>query len=198
MTGAEAPPPLEPAVVPLPPDLRERMVGTSWHEGCPVALDDLRLVHVRHHGPDGEVHRGALVVAESVAAEVEAIFRDLLDAGFPITRIEPVSAFGGDDLRSMAADNTSGFNCRRVTGGSAWSEHSHGTAIDLNPLRNPYVRGDRVLPPEGRAYLARDPATPGVIVPGDAVVTAFAARGWKWGGAWRSAKDWQHFSKSGR
>jgi hypothetical protein len=30
------------------------------------------------------------------------------------------------------------------------------------------------------------------------VVKAFAKRGWKWGGNWKSLKDYQHFSKSGK
>jgi len=33
---------------------------------------------------------------------------------------------------------------------------------------------------------------------GDAVVEAFAAIGWGWGGDWFSLKDFQHFSVNGR
>jgi hypothetical protein len=40
-----------------------------------------------------------------------------------------------------AATNTSGFNCRKVSGASHWSEHAFGRAIDLNPLRNPWRWG---------------------------------------------------------
>jgi len=29
-------------------------------------------------------------------------------------------------------------------------------------------------------------------------VRAFTAEGWAWGGTWRSARDYQHFSRSGR
>jgi hypothetical protein len=112
--------------------------------------------------------------------------------------MEPVHRYGGDDERSMAADNTSAFNCRPVTGGSSFSRHSYGTALDLNPLRNPYVKGERVLPPEGRAWLERDGTRPGVITGEGPVVQAFRAIGWKWGGDWRSSKDYQHFSTDGR
>jgi hypothetical protein len=35
-----------------------------------------------------------------------------------------------------------------------------------------------------------------LIVNGDAV-RAFAAVGWRWGGAWTSLKDYQHFSANG-
>jgi hypothetical protein len=34
--------------------------------------------------------------------------------------------------------------------------------------------------------------------PGNVLVRAFAAVGWSWGGDWRGAKDYQHFSASGR
>ena len=37
-----------------------------------------------------------------------------------------------------------------------------------------------------------------MIHAGDAVVDAFAARGWSWGGYWSSLKDYQHFSTTGR
>ncbi|NTW42209.1 MAG: M15 family metallopeptidase, partial [Cellulomonadaceae bacterium] len=97
----------------------------------------------------------------------------------------------------MEADNTSAFNCRAITGGTAWSEHAYGRAIDLNPVENPYVVGDHVAPEAGRAYVDR-PELPGVIHDGDVVVTAFAAAGWTWGGTWSSPVDYQHFSVTGR
>jgi hypothetical protein len=98
----------------------------------------------------------------------------------------------------MSANNTSAFNCRTVTGGDSYSEHSYGRAIDINPLVNPYVKGSTVLPPEGSQYADRSLDAPGMIHSGDEVVTAFAARGWVWGGTWSSLKDYQHFSTTGR
>ena len=37
-----------------------------------------------------------------------------------------------------------------------------------------------------------------MIHAGDPVVSAFASIGWEWGGDWRSLKDYQHFSLTGR
>ena len=112
--------------------------------------------------------------------------------------------FGGDwgdvsDDAAMAANLSTAFNCRAVTGGTGWSEHSYGRALDINPLRNPYIssRGT-VLPPGGRAFVERDPSVIGVIVEGGPAVAAFDAVGWQWGGRWRTIKDYQHFSASGR
>jgi poly-gamma-glutamate synthesis protein (capsule biosynthesis protein) len=112
--------------------------------------------------------------------------------------MRPVDAYGSDDERSMAADNTSAFNCRRVAGSSSWSEHARGLAIDINPLENPEIRGGRVLPPAGAAFTDRSRWRRGMIHSEDAVVRAFAAIGWRWGGYWRSPKDYQHFSATGR
>ena len=171
---------------------------SSWREGCPVEVGALRVVEVSHFGFDGEVHAGTLVVAAEVADDIVDIMFTLFVNAFPIERMEPVDVYDGDDDLSMAANNTSAFNCRPVTGGSSWSEHSYGTAIDVNPLVNPYVIGATVLPPEGSAYADRDLDAPGMIHDGDLVVETFAAHGWIWGGAWSSPKDYQHFSTSGR
>ena len=170
----------------------------SWRAGCPVALDDLRLLRVTHHDFAGAADTGEIVVHEAVAADVVAVFEALFDAGYPIERMELVDVYGGDDDASMAANNTSGFNCRFVAGTSRWSEHAYGTAIDLNPLINPYVRGSRVTPPGGAAYADRTGSDPALIAADGEVVDAFASIGWTWGGTWRSAKDYQHFSRSGR
>jgi hypothetical protein len=37
-----------------------------------------------------------------------------------------------------------------------------------------------------------------MIRPGDKVVRAFAAAGWRWGGYWTGSRDYQHFSATGR
>jgi len=172
---------------------------SSWHPGCPVPIDDLRLLALDYLGFDGKVHQGEMVVNATVARDVIAVFRRLFDARFPIERMVMVDEYGGDDDRSMAANNTSAFNCRAVTGGTAWSEHSYGWAIDVNPVQNPYVtNGGMVLPPAGAAYVDRDADAPGMIHAGDDVVGAFASIGWWWGGNWSSFEDYQHFSATGR
>ncbi len=125
------------------------------------------------------------------------VFAQLRAIGFPIERMEPVDAFGGSDDASMAVNNTSAFNCRPVTGGTGWSRHAFGSAIDINPRQNPYVTSDgQVLPPEGAAHVERSPAQ-GRIIRGEGVVEAFAAIGWRWGGDWSDPVDYQHFDTRG-
>ena len=124
------------------------------------------------------------------------VFRALYEQRFPIRRMRLVDAYDGSDARSMAADNTSAFNCRKVTGGTTWSEHSYGRAVDLNPVQNPYVAGSTVAPPAGASYVDRSPLRKGMVTPG--VRSAFASIGWGWGGSWATKKDYQHFSATGR
>jgi hypothetical protein len=119
-------------------------------------------------------------------------------ARFPIERMELVDNYGGSDDASMAANNTSAFNCRPVAGTNRWSEHAFGRAIDINPVQNPYVAGGRVSPPNGAPFVNRAVGAPGLIRSGDVVVQAFAAVGWGWGGNFSSSRDYQHFSASGR
>ncbi len=174
------------------------MTGVTWREGCPVHLDQLSLISVSHWDFDGEVQTGHLIAASVHAPGLEQVFQTLFEAGFPIAQMRPAHEFDGSDDKSMAANNTSAFNCRKKTGGGRFSEHSYGHAIDINTIQNPYVKGTRVLPPQGKPHVERRADTPGLIVAGDPVVTAFAEIGWKWGGSWRSLKDYQHFSATGK
>ena len=169
----------------------------SWHAGCPVSPAQLRRVRLTYWGFDTKPHSGSLDVHADSVQEVVQVFRRLYDARFPIRRLRPVDVYGADDDRSMAADNTSGFNCRRVAGTSRWSAHAYGRAIDVNPVENPFLAGGRVQPPAGRAYLDRTNVRRGMAVRGGVLVRAFAAIGWPWGGRWRGTPDYQHFSAGG-
>ena len=182
----------------IDPQTRQRMIGVSWHRGCPVGLDDLRLLALSYWGFDGEPHLGRLVVNRDAAVPMLRAMRSLYRLHFPIRRMQLVDAYGAVDDRSMAADNTSAFNCRFVAGTQRWSEHAFGHAIDINPVENPYADSDGyVSPPSGAPYLNRSRHVPGLIHSGGAVVRAFAAVGWGWGGYWDWPKDYQHFSAHG-
>jgi hypothetical protein len=103
--------------------------------------------------------------------------------------------FEWDDDRSMAANNTSGFNYRPMTGdgtsATRLSPHALGRAIDINPLLNPYIKGE-MIKPDGAVY---DPSRPGTITADSFIVKFLKKRGWTWGGDWTSLKDYQHFEK---
>lgn len=175
----------------------ERVLGTSWQADCPVPSEDLRLLTVTHHDLVGDRQVGEIVVHADHAEALLTVFEALYGAGFPIERMDPITAFDGDDGASMRANNTSGFNCRVIDGTNRWSQHAYGTAVDINPLINPWVRGSTVDPPEGAVYLDRETDTPGLIHADDMVVQAFEAIGWSWGGYWNDSIDYQHFSANG-
>jgi len=193
--GAESldDPLFEASIEPIDEALAEEMSGVSWHPGCPVAIGDLRLITMNHWGFDGEVHRGELVVHADVAVDLVDVFGRLFSDRFPIFRMARIEVYDGDDDASMAANNTSAFNCREIAGGGPVSVHSFGRAVDINPVENPYVKDGRVLPPAGAAFLDRDDVRPGMIADADAVVEAFRAVGFTWGGNWTSLTDYQHF-----
>ena len=196
---ALAAPPFSASVRVIPKAMRATMTPTSWRPGCPVPLDDLRVVSLAYIGFDGRAHRGTLVVNRDAATAIVGAFRTLYDARFPIRRMLPVDAYGGDDFRSIEADNTSSFNCRPATGSSHWSNHAYGRAIDVNPIENPYISGGSTSHRASVPYLNRSRVRPGMAVAGGTLVRAFAAEGWGWGGSWSgSTQDTQHFSYNGR
>jgi hypothetical protein len=185
------------SIRPIGHQLRAR-IQFSHQAGCPVPLADLRHLRLSYVGFGGQVRRGELVVHEDHARAVVRVFEAAYDARWPITRMRLVDAYRGDDDRSMAANNTSAYNCRRVTGTDHWSAHAYGTAVDINPVQNPFVRGNTVQPPAGRRFTELDRSRharipPGVIRDDGVLVRAFHRIGWKWGGAWPGSPDYQHF-----
>ena len=175
-------------------------LGKSWHSGCPVGPSSLSALTMTYWGFDNASHQGTLVVNSAVVPAVVSAFRSMYVARFPIRRMVPIAAYGGNDNRSMAADNTSAFNCRRAVsdGPPSWSMHAYGEAIDINTLENPYRLDGKVLPPAGAPYMDRSNVRRGMVVVGSAPVGAFNAVHWGWGGNWSSTPDYQHFSVNGR
>jgi hypothetical protein len=171
---------------------------SSYHAGCPVGPDRLRALYMKYWGFDHHRHTGKMIVNANVVNAVLAVFRRLYVERFPIRRMETVDVYGANDRASMAADNTSAFNCRPVAGSNPprWSAHAYGEAIDINTIENPYVQGSYVSPPAGSAYLDRGNHRPGMAFYGGSVVNAFASVGWQWGGRWNDP-DYQHFSATG-
>jgi hypothetical protein len=186
-------PVFEAAISPIDSTLAARM-SSSWRSGCPVGLGNLRLIEVSHFTFDGQITTGELVIHEDAAQDIVGVFELLFADAFPIERMQLVDIYEADDDASMAANNTSAFNCREVAWQpGVWSNHAFGNAIDINPLVNPYVSSTQLLPPEGAMYADRSVRVVGGIYAGDPIVDAFAEIGWTWGGTWSNAKDWQHF-----
>lgn len=179
-----------------------RMWLKSWKKECPIDRTELRYLKVLHRNADGLPQRGEMVVNKAIANKVLMIFQSLYKAGYRIERMVLIDRYDADDERSMRANNSSAFNFRFITGSTHQiSKHGYGLAIDLNPLYNPYVKKKRdgtwiIKPTTGESYaFERDNRTdiPYKIDHNDLAYKLFTEAGFKWGGAWTSMKDYQHF-----
>jgi len=187
-----------PQVVAVPDDVLAR---STWQPACPVAVADLRYVTVQFWGFDEVLHTGELLLNADGVDAVVAAFAAMHAERFPLEEVRVIRADELDVPPTGDGNVTSAFVCRPVTGGTRWSDHAYGRAIDVNPFHNPYEKGtgsERVVIPElSTAYTDRNRRLPGMITSDSAVAVAFANAGWGWGGDYRTLKDFQHFSASG-
>ena len=84
------------------------------------------------------------------------------------------------DYRTRRAD-TGAYNCRPITGGTNYSLHAYGIAVDLNWNTNPY----------GRTLVTDMPF--GMIEAIEGIRTAGGVQVWRWGGRYSNNKDAMHF-----
>ena len=157
-----------------------------------------KIIDVLYYSFEGKIHKGQLVIDERLIGDIQEVFRVALENKFPITSVIPIShdrffknGKWNEDDQSMLSNNTSAFNYRKVTGGKTLSKHAYGFAIDINPVQNPYIKGNIVLPSDA----VYDTAKPGTFTYDSPVVRTFIRLGWTWGGNWKSLKDYQHFEK---
>lgn len=186
----------ESTIDPLDDAVRARM-GDTLAPGCPVAVEDLRYLTMSFRGFDGLAHTGEMVVHADEAEDVVGVFRRLFDADFPLEEMRLITDADVAAPPTGDGNNTGAFICRAVRGGTRFSAHASGLAIDVNPFHNPYQRDDIVLPERASAYLDRTDVRPGMILRGDVVTEAFADIGWTWGGDFDSVVDTMHFSATG-
>ncbi|MGH8923499.1 MAG: M15 family metallopeptidase [Acidimicrobiia bacterium] len=181
---------------PAPADVAAR---SSWKVGCPVTLEELSYLTVSFVGFDGRNHTGEILVNAAYGAGIVDVMRVLYETKFPIEEMRVITAAEIDAPPTGDWNSTTSFVCRPAVGReSGWSMHAFGLAIDINPFHNPYLRGEVVVPELAGAYTDRLAVRPGMIDASSPVIEAFADIGWEWGGDWQSAKDWMHFSESGR
>ncbi len=181
---------------PLPQEIKEKITGVSWTGQAPYSIDDLAYITVTFYGFDEAPHLGRLIMHKQLAPEILDIFKELYDKKFPVEKIELIDTYDAIDEASMNDNNSSALCVRSITNRpNELSKHSFGVAIDINPIQNPYVYQDEVLPERGKEFLDRDHVRKGMIIEGDDCYKAFVSRGWTWGGNWISLKDYQHFEK---
>lgn len=183
----------------IPDDIFAKMQGKSYKEDCTVPREDLRYVHVRHMGFDGEVKDGELVVNKAIADDVLAIFEELYKADYPIEKVRLVDEYDADDEASMSDNNSSAFNFRFISHTTRISKHGLGMAVDINTRYNPYVKTVdgklSIEPANGADYVDRSKDFPHKIDHEDLCYKLFKEHGFTWGGDWTHSKDYQHFER---
>lgn len=185
---------------PIPDDVFARMIGKSYPEDCSVSRSSLCYLRLLHYDFDGKTRKGEMVCNKAIAADLISIFKELYRQRYPIQDVQLVDDFDADDELSMRANNSTCFFYRRIKGSKKLSAHSRGMAVDINALYNPYYRrksDGRVIiqPSNAKKYCNRDADFPYKIERNDLLHRLFLQHGFRWGGAWRSMKDYQHFEK---
>ena len=159
-------------------------------------LDELVLLDVRYFSTDDKIHRGQILVNKRIEKNIEHIFEFMLEHEFTVYQAVPIVKFDWDDMKSMKANNSSGFCYRDVMNTKRQSKHSTGMAIDINPLFNPirWKSPNKHRPniPEGAVL---DTTNNGTLYPNHPVVEEMKRLGFKWGNQFRRYWDDHHFEK---
>ena len=181
----------------IPDYIVTKMIGNSMPISNMEKIDirDLAYLQVTYWGFDEKSHIGEMIVNKKIAQEVLDIFKEVYENKYHIEKIRLIDEYGANDEESMQDNNTSAFCYRVVKNSKKLSNHSLGIAIDINPLYNPYIDGKRIEPANAGIYKDRNINVKGIIRKGDTLYNAFIKRGWKWGGNWKTKKDYQHFEK---
>ncbi|MBQ8712499.1 MAG: M15 family metallopeptidase [Prevotella sp.] len=185
---------------PLSETVFARMQGHSYPADCTVSRDELRYIRTLHWHHDGTLLIGELVCNRAIADDLVDIFRTLYRHHYPIERMQLIDDYGADDEHSMRANNTSCFCFRRINGSKRLSKHARGIDIDITPLYNPYVKRRKdgtyfLQPATATPYRDRTQSFRYKIDTRDLCYRLFIQHGFRWGGAWKSHQDYQHFEK---
>lgn len=180
-------------------EIFSRINGKSFTPNKHISRSSLRYLRIIHHDGKGNIVRGEMICNKAIAAALIDIFKQLYMANYPIERMMLIDNYDADDESSMTANNTSSFCYRAVAGTKSISRHSYGMAVDINPLYNPCVKTRngklRVQPAVGKKWANRSNKNKYTISRGDLCYRLFKAHGFRWGGEWKSLKDYQHFEK---
>lgn len=155
-------------------------------------IENIEIVDIDYYSFDGKIHRGQIVIHKELVNDIKQVFKLMKSVKFPIQKVIPIVKYQWSDSLSMLDNNTSAFNYRTVEGTKRLSNHATGRAIDINPFLNPYRGRTGKISPKGAEYNIK---VKGTLAKNDTIVKEFLKLGWKWGGNWKTIKDWHHFEK---
>lgn len=180
---------------PLNSRIIKRISGISYRENPNISLNELAYLTIDYIDFNNIERQGELICSAVLSDEILDIFRELFLAKYPIEKICLADDYNADDDLMMADNNSSCFNYCTIANTNTVSLHGLGRAIDINPLYNPYIVGDKIMPPNGSPYVDRSVDFPHKIDKNDTCFKIFTSHGWLWGGNWKNTKDYQHFYK---
>ncbi len=170
-------------------------VANTYRKGCPVGRSKLKTVTMNFYGRDKRMHRGVIIIRSDLTTELVRGFKSALDHRYPVAKMNNPNVYGGNDPKQMTANNTSGFNCRKVVGNPyRQSPHSYGIALDVNTVQNPYrdARGTW-WPSNGKTYINRKNKRSGMLYSSSHLTASLRKDKFFWGGHWNPGRDYQHF-----
>jgi hypothetical protein len=148
--------------------------------GCTVCSEDQVLISIPSFPP--------LSVCHTLAPQVRAVLEELKRKNAPL-----FSLVGYHVIKSRGPLDTQGNR-------TEFSNHSYGTAIDINPEQNGLYDQCIQFNPLCRLIRGgeRRPGTKGTLEASDDIVTVFKNAGFRWGGEIAGKqKDFMHFSSTG-
>lgn len=173
----------------------KKITGVTYRPNPDIKLSDLSYLKISYIDFDGNPQVGEMIASKKLSAEILSIFKELFETGYRIEKIRLADEYGGDDDKIMADNNSSCFNYRTIADTDTVSMHGLGRAIDINPLYNPYIVGEKIMPANAAPYADRSADFLHKIDKNDKCYEIFIRHGWKWGGEWQNSKDYQHFYK---
>lgn len=159
-------------------ELREEEI--DYETGCTVCTEDQVTVSLPSMAD--------FLICRKIAPEVSDTLHRLIEIGLPISSIR-----GYQVVRSRGAIDGNGNR-------TALSNHSYGTAIDINREKNGLYDNCVKFGSGCRLVLGGHwrPGVPGTLVKNGPVVRAMKELGFKWGGEIKGRqKDFMHFSLTG-
>lgn len=153
---------------------------TDAATGCTVCSEDQVEIVVRGLEPFSVCHK--------LAPQVRTLVSGLVKDGAAIRTV-----IGYHPIRSRGNPDEEGNR-------TAFSNHSYGTAIDIDPDKNGLYDDCSSFGPQCRLLRggAWSPGAPGSLTRDSVVVRSFKAAGFKWGGEIEGKqKDFMHFSPTG-
>lgn len=148
--------------------------------GCTVCEEDQEIIHIQPLSP--------FRICKKIAPAVKETLTNLIQSGEPIYEVI--------GYRVGMTRGEADFNGNRT----GFSNHSYGTAIDINPMQNGLYDncvnfGINCKLIRGGPWLQ---GQPGTLTSESRIVKAMKAAGFQWGGEIKGKqKDFMHFSLTG-